>query len=385
MKKLVILLLLAGTSLSVYFISCSKSDLCNCENNNFEYIRILENNNTYNFKIYKDENGSNFLFAQEELKNQKIPSSIIGLKTREEEYKTVGWFYILNGDIYNIADNFEISQDKIEAIFLYELKNNKLYATFFKKINNNFEIHLINRLKTNYISTNDVKEICDLYIDFDKIDIISNIVPNEKSYFSFTPDQLQLYLINDPDNEKDKYCCEPCPHAKGECIYDENPETLERGWTCVVCTTRRMQQKLEENNITEINSEDIISDLHLFKNGYLMKYAGGRRLVSDYYFLSDRFNYSILDLEFAIKTFRIFENYLPKIVNLRTNPLSETILIDSNTKSELQNYFIESKSYFNDNQSISKIDYLIDQINNMYGKSNKEITTFLENYEVNEN
>ena len=92
-----------------------------------------------------------------------------------------------------------------------------------------------------------------------------------------------------------------------------------------------------------------------------------------------------MDLEYAIKTFRIFSLFRPKINDLRINPNSETILIDSNTKIVLRNYFVDSKKYFNDSQSIIKIEYILDLIDSMYGKSNKEITLSLENTVFNEN
>ena len=172
MKKIAILITLTALSLSLYFISCSKSDSCNCELSDFEYIKLLENNKFYNFKNFKHINGANFLVPDEKFNNEMINLIISDMKLRNDEFLTVGWFYLLNSDINKIDDNFEITEDKIGGIVLFESNEDKLYASFIKKVNDEFEVYAINKLKTNYISTNDLKVICDLYLDFNNIDII---------------------------------------------------------------------------------------------------------------------------------------------------------------------------------------------------------------------
>ncbi|MCX8531551.1 hypothetical protein [Chryseobacterium luquanense] len=282
----------------------------------------------------------------------------------------------------------DLAPEDIDAFVAYEQNNNGNYnVRLFSKIQGEYVENKISNLKSNIISSNDFKNISllinnDLYKKtFAIIDIHKLIkTPPQKMELQKELSHNQAILA-----KGGSYCSFPCnpPGADAWCTVTEG-QMGDENWFCLAdprpCAADHSLSLATEQteSIQQYRSLNTREFLHGFRDDYLSKFSNGSRYIEIYYNLSEKMDYSKVNMDFINENFILINDMKPKLESLISNVNSQSIIIiDNATANRLNNYLTKYSYLFSDEDSSNDINYLINKINQFKNKNNQYITNNL--------
>ncbi|MBD3905493.1 hypothetical protein NAL32_13290 [Chryseobacterium sp. Ch-15] len=286
----------------------------------------------------------------------------------------------------NQIDNL-ISED-IDAFMIYEQNNNGTYnVRLFNKIQKEYIENKVSNLESNIISSNDFKNIS-LLINDDMYKKTLAIIDIHK-LINTPPQKLELQNVLSQNKllqaKGGSYCNFPCnpPGADAWCTVQESQMGNEN-WFCLAdprpCAADHSLSLATEQteSIQQYRSANTRDFLHYFRNDYLSKFSNGYRYIEIYYNLSEKMEYSKINMNFINETFILINDMRPKLESLIANANSQDIImIDNNTANKLTTYLIKYSHLFSDENSLNEIKFLISKIDQFTNKNNHYVTNNL--------
>lgn len=378
--------------ISIY--SCQNEEVNNkcetCETEDYVLSKVELNQQVFEFKKYINSNSSQFLFStvnvKTDLHNFFTSKKLEALKIDLNE--VVGMNIYSNNQNIKGTENYQIEDKNILGITFYLKKNNEIILKLYKNVKNKFVEQEISNTKIGSITSTQIIEISNLFF---RTNIKSNFLFVDKNYneisgldnIVFGNKIKSLYKKNSIDyNSKvggSGGCSSPCTGSGIECKLLNNGD-----WGCEKdrdCPEEDQEETLDDAARINYNLVQIKDDLYDFRDNYLNLNNGGQKIIDDYYYLGKTLNVNYHTLGKAVVTFDLLKHdIVPMINDLRNNPRSNSILINDVLKNKIINYLINIKPYFDDIDSINKIDNLINKTNFFANKTNLYITDNLHLY-----
>jgi len=376
MKKLnIVSLIIAITTIIVF--SCKTEETCDCEAK-YKKITLSINNNKIVFNDYDNKNNGRFIGTTISKNDYNILKfNQLGYKNNAYDLKAV--FYIIDNRFHEISDGTQINTNIIDGSINYYINNdNLLYVTAYKKDGGNFIPTVIESMKTKFISTNDVFEIANKYIEIPDENIIVIGIINDANYINENEIyDLQYATIKDIKGK----CMSPCASGNGVCKINGGNYTCDG--LSLDCPTEKTAQKVQNESQSSFDILNIETDMRSFRDNYLKKSKSGIALIKYYYnvgeYLKDDFS-----LSFAIDTWNNLQHFQPLMNSLNNEPDNHNInLFNEQSINQLINYFTNLKQELTNNELKNQTDQVINLIRSFKNKSNYEITQIINNFSFN--
>ena len=365
MKKIQFLILFVVSVL--IYSSCKSEKSCNSCEGKYVYTNLYIQNQRVRFKDYNDRDGQRYL---KPASNNNYVKPIEPSGYARTNYELVAEFYLIDGDQYQIDENATITSDMISGVMAYYLDtDDQLYATLTKHINGTYESTPVDMLKTKFISTNDIYATAQKFINISNCIILAYIQNTSNITSDFEDSELQFAAYKMVPE-----CGLPCDSGPGTC----DPVTKYCGWTIDLCEMKQADSIIRENGYTNYPFVNILMTSRAFRDNYMAKHKGSIQLI-DFYYKASKNVAPRLDLDLALDTYHIMQDYLPKMVALMNDPYNnQQILLNNQDRDRIVSFLNEIDPYLSDNKLKSELQIIISLVNDVTNKTNNEITRLLD-------
>lgn len=379
---------LISICLLLILVSCQNegtqqsNECAECKTAKFSIQKLKIGENIFNVRNYDVGTINDPDFLSINTSENRIAEAIKTLKSDfslQNKVKGLILFSNYNGELKSIEKNI------IDAFVIYEEKNNSFNTRIFKKINNYYVENKDSNLKTNFISTNDFKNISFSINNNVYRKTIAIINFKGLKIKNFQKSELQNKISDNIDvaGKSGSFCNKPCIEgADAFCTASESQSGGENWWCLAdvrICINDNISDNPQEpeSSIEEqkYKNDNTRTFLHEFRDNYLMVENNGEKYVNLYYSLSENIKYSLVTTTFVKDTFSIINSMRPKLENLLSNKNSNSIILIDNTTAEILIDYLSKYSFmFEDQESLNNIDFLIQKINEFKNKTNYYIT-----------
>ena len=366
MKKIQFLILFVVSVL--IYSSCKSEKSCNSCEGKYVYTNLYVQNQRVRFKDYNDRDGQRYL---KPASNNNYVKPIEPSGYARTNYELVAEFYLIDGDQYQIDENATITSDMISGVMAYYLDtDDQLYATLTKHINGTYESTPVDMLKTKFISSNDIYDIAKKFLNISNCTILAYIENNSYISNDTKYSELQYAAII----KEDRSCDSPCPDGVGECnvMADECIPTI------TICEMKQADSIIRINGYTNYPFVNILMTSRSFRDNYMVKHKGSIQLI-EFYYKASKNAAPRLDMDLALDTYHIMQDYLPKMVALMNDPYNnQQILLNNQDRDRIVSFLNEIDPYLSDNKLKSELQIIISLVNDVTNKTNNEITQLLD-------
>ncbi len=377
-NKILILNLIVITAFNS---SCTKVEKCKTCVINPEYKEVYIGESKLSGKNFRKNDGSVPGITFLNNKSENVLKTIIentNIEIPSNKISGIALFYNVDVENYGQLKNY------LPNTLLFYIQNNNNFITncYFRNFEGKYVLNSTLTGITNMISGTDLINIDNGYTLNSKEIVLlfdSQKIPDEyyRSDFQVKTSNFSKPIPGDgPDPMK---LCSIIPECKnmnieGTCIFSEH----QNGPESVICVPKlECPEKVITNSLINLGyslNEKSHEYFYELRDNFLGKSLKGSKYIDDYYYTSKFITLNGLSTNFLLNSFKFCNSNMPfKLTQFNNDLYQDTILINSEDKTNILSILESSKNITPDVRFQNIINSLIIDLNKFTGKSINEI------------